>query len=146
MSAVQLEQFLKLGLAEHFVNLFIVDFIKLLVKLHKLPVLLRNPHDFSVNSGTWINHGLFKVKDEWVQLFVGSGHSCKISFYFFSEGSPFLMLFFDFVYDKDDLMFVFFGTALHAIVRMSLVVRATFFLADEHDFKAVAANASLHLV
>ena len=66
MSAVQLEQFLKLGLAEHFVNLFIVDFIKLLVKLHEFPVLLRNPHDYSVKSGTWINHSLFKVKDEWV--------------------------------------------------------------------------------
>ena len=141
-----MEQFLKLGLAEHFVNFFIVDFIKLLVKLHELPVLLRNPHNFSVNSGTWINHGLFKVKDEWVQLFVGSGHSCKISFYLFSEGSPFLMLFFDFVYYKDDMVLVFFGATLHAVVRMSLVVSATLLEADEHNFKAVAANAFLHAV
>ena len=63
MSAVQLEKFLKLGLAEHFVNLFIVDFIKLLVKFHKLAVPLRDPLDFPVKSGTGVKHSLFKIED-----------------------------------------------------------------------------------
>jgi hypothetical protein len=125
MSAVQLEEFLKLGLAEHFVNLFIIYFIKLLVKFHELFVFLRNPLDFSIKSGPGIKHGLFKVKYEWLQLFVGSFHSCEIIFNLFSESSPFLMLFFDFVYYKDDLMFVLFGAALHAIVGVGLVIRTT---------------------
>jgi hypothetical protein len=125
MSAVQLEEFLKFGLAEQFVNLFIIDFIKLLVKFHELFVFLRNPLDFPFKSGTGIKHSLFKVKDEWLQLFVRSFNSCEISFNLFSEGSPFLMLFFDFIYYKDDLMFVLFGAAFHAIVRVGLVVRTT---------------------
>lgn len=101
MSTVQLEKFLKLGLAKHFVNLFIIDFIKLLVKFHKLSVFLRNPLDFPVKSGTGIEHSLFKIEDEWLQLFVGSFQSCEIRFYLFSEGCPFLMLFFDFTFSQN---------------------------------------------
>ena len=146
MSAVQLEEFLKLGLAEHFVNLLIINFIKLLVKFHELLVLLRNPLDFSVKSSTGIDHSLFKIKDERLQLSVGSFDICEFCFNLFSEGSPFLMLFFDFVYYKDDMVLVFFGAALHAVVRMSVVFSATLLEAYEHDFKTVAANAFLHVV
>jgi hypothetical protein len=146
MSAVQLEEFLKLRLAEHFVNLFIIYFIKLLVKFHELFVFLRNPLNFPIKSGAGIKHGLFKVKDKWLQLFVGSFHSCKISFNLFSESSPLLMLFFDFVYYKDDVVSVFFCAALHAVVRMSLVVRTTLLQTDKHDFEAVTTFALFHVV
>ena len=56
------------------------------------------------------------------------------------------MLFFDFVYYKDDVVLVLFGAALHAVVWMSLVVRATFLKAYEHYFKTVAADAFIHVV
>ncbi len=56
------------------------------------------------------------------------------------------MLFFDFVYYKDDVVLVFFGAALHTVVWMSLVVSATFLKAYEHNFKAVAADAFIHVV
>ena len=137
---------MKLGLAEHFVNLLIINFIKLLVKFNELFVFLRNPLDLSVKSSAWVEHGLFKIKDEWLLLFVGDFHYFKFSFNLFSEGSPFLMLFFDFVYYKDDVVLVLFGAALNAVVRMSLVVSATLLEADEHDFKAIAANAFIHVV
>ena len=65
---------MKLGLAEHFVNLLIINFIKLLVKFNELFVFLRNPLYFSVKSSAWVEHGLFKIKDEWLQLFVGDFH------------------------------------------------------------------------
>jgi hypothetical protein len=71
MDDVQLEKFLKLCLAEHFVNLFIIDFIKLLVKFHEMSIFLRNPLDFSVKSGAGIQHSLLKIENEWLQLFVG---------------------------------------------------------------------------
>ena len=137
---------MKLGLAEHFVNLLIINFIKLLVKFNELFVFLRNPLDLSVKSSAWVEHGLFKIKDEWLLLFVGDFHYCKFSFNLFSEGSPFLMLFFDFVYYKDDVVLVLFGAALNAVVRMSLVVSTTLLEADKHDFKAIAANAFIHVV
>ena len=113
---------------------------------HELLVLLRNPLDFSVKSSTGIDHSLFKIKDERLQLSVGSFDIFKFCFNLFSEGSPFLMLFFDFVYYKDDMILVFFGATLHTVVRMSLVVSATLLEADEHNFKAIAANAFLHAV
>ena len=56
------------------------------------------------------------------------------------------MLFFDLIYDKYHVMFVFFLTALHAVVRMSLVVSTTFFETYKHHFKVVATFAFLHVV
>jgi hypothetical protein len=137
---------LKLGLAEHFVNLLIINFIKLLVKFNELFVFLRNPLDLSVKSSAWVEHGLFKIKDEWLQLFVGDFHYCKFSFNLFSEGSPFLMLFFDFIDNKYHVVLVLFLAALHAVVGMSLVVSTTFVETHKHHFKVVVTFAFVHEV
>ena len=137
---------MKLSLAEHFVNLLIINFIKLLVKFHILLVFLRNPHDFSVNSYAGLKHGLFKIKNQWLHLFVGRFDKGEFSFNLFSERSPFLMLFFDFIYNKDYMVLVFFRAALYAIVRMRLILRATLLEADKHYFKANTANAFVHVV
>ncbi len=78
---------MKLSLAEHFVNFLIINFIKLLVKFHELLVLLRNPLDFPIKSSTRLEHSLFKIEDEWLQLLVGRFNSSEFSFNLFSESS-----------------------------------------------------------
>ena len=56
------------------------------------------------------------------------------------------MLFFYFIDYKDHMMLVLFLAALHAVVRMSLVVSAAFVKTYEHYFKFVVAFALFHVV
>jgi hypothetical protein len=89
---------------------------------------------------------LLQIKDEWLQLFVGSFDKGEFSFNLFSQSSPFMMLFFNLVYNKDYMVLVFFRAALCTEEWMGLVVRATLIQANEHYFKADAAFALIHVV
>lgn len=92
MSTVHLEKFFIVCLAEHILNLFLINFIDLLVQIHILVELLGNQNYFSLISSYRLLHGFFKIENEWFELFVIGFHNLEFISNFIPEACPILIL------------------------------------------------------